>query len=673
MVGDDGIALGMGDATHDCQRWTLDAAQGKIFVQIASYRDPDCSNTINDLFAKARYPDRVFVGVNSQYHEDDGFEPVPPGAPYVDRVRIVRHHCTESKGVCWARAQTQALARDENYTLQTDAHMRFVRDWDSLLIDMLEGLRARGHDRAVISHYPPNFTPEGEFDDWQGRMGPYFRADGIVIFKLSGYRVEQTDGPPLPSAFVAGGFFFADSRCIQEIPYDPNLYFQGEEVTLSARFWTHGWDIFNPSRIICHHMFKKRQDAATGQKIRVRTVKVHKDDNDSAAMMDARSIRRVRTLMGAEDSEDQAALVDLDKFGLGSDRSLSQYERYCGIDFKRLTRDHFSRVGIFFEDGLPVAKWADELPAIRERRRRVGTGAPAGTGWAILRDLGVRSVLDIEAGSDMSWTEACPEDGEIIATHSTRAQWERQRLLQRRTPGRVHLWLDPLRDPLPAGDAVLCRHLFESMSINATWQLLGAIRECGAGWVISTLPAPPAPPAPPARPAPGASDRSRSEPGNLLGAPFFLPPPVLYLPAQPEGAGLLAVWRLTDVEGFLKPMDLRSSDIRRRLVPALRAKLEHGKSVLESEPAAFKHLLWLMQEQVNSKQARDYLKAEPMQGLLEKSGGEGRVVIDDVFRVRYWSNEAKILKAFPFLSPDDKMLVIAMACETIGSFARTLK
>ena len=38
-----------------------------IFVQIPSYRDPECQWTIKDLFEKAKHPKQVFVGVCWQY------------------------------------------------------------------------------------------------------------------------------------------------------------------------------------------------------------------------------------------------------------------------------------------------------------------------------------------------------------------------------------------------------------------------------------------------------------------------------------------------------------------------------------------------------------------------------------------------------------------------------
>ena len=38
----------------------------KIFINIASYRDPDLVNTIEDAYDKAKNPDNIFIGVSEQ-------------------------------------------------------------------------------------------------------------------------------------------------------------------------------------------------------------------------------------------------------------------------------------------------------------------------------------------------------------------------------------------------------------------------------------------------------------------------------------------------------------------------------------------------------------------------------------------------------------------------------
>jgi len=54
-----------------------DTAQQRILVQIASYRDPECRETIDNLYRQAIHPERVHVAICWQ-HLDGDPEPVHP-------------------------------------------------------------------------------------------------------------------------------------------------------------------------------------------------------------------------------------------------------------------------------------------------------------------------------------------------------------------------------------------------------------------------------------------------------------------------------------------------------------------------------------------------------------------------------------------------------------------
>jgi hypothetical protein len=46
----------------------------KIFVQIASYRDPQLVPTIKDMLANAKKPNNLVIGIARQYSDEDGFD-----------------------------------------------------------------------------------------------------------------------------------------------------------------------------------------------------------------------------------------------------------------------------------------------------------------------------------------------------------------------------------------------------------------------------------------------------------------------------------------------------------------------------------------------------------------------------------------------------------------------
>ena len=68
---------------------SLDTPDG-IFVQIPSYRDPECGATIRDAFAKAAHPERIFVGVCEQVLPGDDDDLGIP-AEIAERVRIEKY------------------------------------------------------------------------------------------------------------------------------------------------------------------------------------------------------------------------------------------------------------------------------------------------------------------------------------------------------------------------------------------------------------------------------------------------------------------------------------------------------------------------------------------------------------------------------------------------------
>lgn len=126
-----------------------------IFVSLASYRDRDCRETLQNLYATAAAPEMVYVGVCEQNHPSETAETcvVSQGIPERNVRRIALHH-GDARGPCWARYLCSTLYQDEEYYLQIDSHMRFVKDWDKKLVEMLAAIeKSSGSSRIVLSTY----------------------------------------------------------------------------------------------------------------------------------------------------------------------------------------------------------------------------------------------------------------------------------------------------------------------------------------------------------------------------------------------------------------------------------------------------------------------------------------------------------------------------------------
>ena len=203
--------------------------QPTLFVSIASYRDPDCQNTVRDLFEKAAFPERIIIGICLQIVPDED-EDCFVSTERHQQLRLIEVHASESRGACWARSRVQELWRGEDYFFQVDSHMRFVPEWDEKLIAMLG--KCSG-EKPVISTYPLEFTPPDQFaPDRLVTIRPKgFDDDGVLAQNSTLSPLDKAPEHPAPSPFISAGMLFTLGRVIEEVPYDPYLYFIGEEIT----------------------------------------------------------------------------------------------------------------------------------------------------------------------------------------------------------------------------------------------------------------------------------------------------------------------------------------------------------------------------------------------------------------------------------------------------------
>lgn len=291
-----------------------------IFISIASFRDPDCINTIRNLVERATHPDQLSFGVCNQIIQSQDRDCLLP-ATIAPSIMIDEVDASLSRGACWARSRIQQLWRNENYYFQIDSHMRFVQGWDEILISMLKDCPA---ENAVLSTYPLTFTPPDTYGKPElVRLVPkWFDENGILTCYSRKTAIEHAPALPQENFFISAGFLFARGAIISEVPYDPHLYHVGEEISLAVRLWTHGWTLYTPNRVIAFHDYGKREDRSK-----------HWKNDDHWRELDARSKKRVRQLLGSEITDSRDKPTDFGPYGLGKVRSLPEYEQKAGVCF----------------------------------------------------------------------------------------------------------------------------------------------------------------------------------------------------------------------------------------------------------------------------------------------------------------------------------------------------
>lgn len=235
----------------------------RIFISIASFCDPMLAFTVINALEKARFPERLAFGIIDQTFSSVEAS-LPRGRWRLAYLLIDPHH---SRGASWARSLAMTLYSDEDYFLQIDSHTCFDRNWDITLIDTIETIAANsGNDKIVVSTRPFAFEvgvdgaiKKGRFTPCTLKMVPKSSvldiADPVMLFSCENSN-EMRD---IPGFQVSAAFLFTRGHFVEEIPYDPFMYFHGEEQNISIRAYTHGWDIWHPNRVPLYHLYKKRQ------------------------------------------------------------------------------------------------------------------------------------------------------------------------------------------------------------------------------------------------------------------------------------------------------------------------------------------------------------------------------------------------------------------------------
>lgn len=297
----------------------------KIFVQIASYRDPQLLPTIKDLLANAENPEKLTICIAWQHSIDDIWDNLDE-YKNDSRFIILDIDYKESKGCCWARNLTQLQYTDEYYILQLDSHHRFAKNWDTICKSMISDLQKNGYDKPLLTAYLPSYDIDNENYRNQNSIFKlsfeYFTDEGIILIK-SDYCYPSTY--PIKTRFLSGHFIFTLGSWNKEVLYDPNLYFHGEEISLAVRSFTHGYDLFAPNKIVCWHEYKKLVELG-------RNRKCHWEDHYEWHLDNKKAFDRIISLLNIDNKREKLN-IDLGIYGLGNIRTLEDYEKYSGIRF----------------------------------------------------------------------------------------------------------------------------------------------------------------------------------------------------------------------------------------------------------------------------------------------------------------------------------------------------
>ena len=298
-----------------------------IFIQIASYRDPQLILTVEDCIKHAKNPENLVFCIAHQFSDEDEFSKDIDKYRDDPRFRIIDIPYKEARGACWARNLIQQRYDNETYTLQIDSHHRFTENWDEQLIDMLLHLQSKGHKKPLLTSYISSFNPENDPDErgtepWWMTFDRFI-PEGAIFFLPAGIPNWRELTEPVPARFYSAHFAFTLGQFSKEVQHDPQMYFHGEEISIAVRAYTHGYDLFHPHKIIAYHEYTRKG-----------RTKQWDDDPEWGQKNNASHLRN-RTLFGMDGECSPCTKNSFGHYWFGTERTLEQYEAYAGISFKK--------------------------------------------------------------------------------------------------------------------------------------------------------------------------------------------------------------------------------------------------------------------------------------------------------------------------------------------------
>lgn len=314
-----------------------------IFIAIPSYRDEMAIDTIESAILNAKNPDRLRFGVSVIYKKEDDkwWETL---SKYKNVKVNAKLSTLKTVGLGRQRQDANSFYNEEDYFLQLDAHMKFDMHWDDLLIHHIEGLKALGAKKPLITGYPRGYAPDGfasvtgyypyynpmskevYFRQRRGhnsvpvmRIGPYpaqfFKAAG---FPRHGDRLFTLFETMALGNSVSPAQIFADGQYIKDVPANTEIRFLEEEQYYSILSWMKGYDFYVPRVTGIMHYYSE----ADGQVLTRRHHPAEEFPNEMA------------TVAYELDNSIGDRIFDPIKELKGTERSFEEYEEFAGLDYK---------------------------------------------------------------------------------------------------------------------------------------------------------------------------------------------------------------------------------------------------------------------------------------------------------------------------------------------------
>jgi hypothetical protein len=226
-----------------------------ILVQIACRLDKELKKTIIDLYDKADNPAEIEVIVVNQDFENDMWKQ----SDFPDKVTLINLEESKTRNLAHSRSFCKLFIKPSHkYFMNIDAHSRFDKGWDTILITAYENYGKK----CMISVYPKGYQVLETGEDLLIRDDNsfainHFNVDSNGIFRVEAIPVITDE--KYHRSLAAGGFHFTTINWVWEVGYDQYCAWAEHELSIAIRTYCHGYDVVSYHLRPIYHLYDHTQ------------------------------------------------------------------------------------------------------------------------------------------------------------------------------------------------------------------------------------------------------------------------------------------------------------------------------------------------------------------------------------------------------------------------------
>jgi len=235
-------------------------SESTIFVNIPCYQDPELWETISNFYENAEHPEDIYFGITNQTSDPELHK------KNLEKFPNVSMHILEPGSLAGcqpARMKSHEFYNNQKYYLNMDSHMRSVKHWDTKLINELEFINKTNDNNSVLTGYVAAYDKDENGKDVIPDVDyttvfymtdsniNHFKEHGVPQFTSYPYVTDK----PIKSPYISGHFFFTTAEAVKDAPFVNDIFFTEEEIYMALRFFTAGYDIFNPTKTYVYHRY----------------------------------------------------------------------------------------------------------------------------------------------------------------------------------------------------------------------------------------------------------------------------------------------------------------------------------------------------------------------------------------------------------------------------------